>query len=206
MKPSGIVAAGILSMVASAVAQDLPTDPPADAFEIEPAILLPNLERDLPPKKGGNAEVASAGPVDVNIEKLEIKLKLAERSASSAERLFKSGVLSQVEAENRALRPVRLQSDVANARVALAQKDVDRARERVASGAASAAEVEVAQAALVQAEEAARLATSERQKGELAAAERDLSRQKKLLALGSGGRSAVRKAEEKVASLTAKSE
>lgn len=193
---------GTTLTVRVAVAQDLPTDPVADSFEIEPPILVPNLERDLPPQRGARtAEADTTAPADVNIEKLEIKLKLAEKSAASAERLYKGGVLSQVEAENRALRPVRLEADITNARVELARKDVDAARARLASGEISTHDVDLAQAALAQAEEAARLAVEARQHAELAAARHNLERQKKLLALGSGGKSAVRKAEEKLASL-----
>ena len=190
----------ILAPVAMRIcAQDLPQDPPTDSIEVEPPILLPNLERDMPLKRSGPNETAV--PADVNIEKLEIKLKLAEKSASSAERLYRSGVLSQVEAESRAMRPVRLESDIANARVALAQKELDGTRTSLAAGGSSAKDVEVAQAGLAQAEEESRAAGEKRQRAELEVAQRNLERQKKLLALGSGGKSAVRKAEEKVASL-----
>ena len=187
--------------VSSLFSRDLPQDPPVDSFEVEPPILLPNLERDMPlrPSRSGASDPAT--PIDLNIEKLEIKLKLAEKSASSAERLYKSGVLSQVEAENRALRPVRLEADIATARVALAQKALDETRTRLAAGEASTADVDAAQAAVTQAENDARITSEKRQEAELAVAQRNLERQKKLLALGSGGKSAVRKAEEKVASL-----
>jgi multidrug resistance efflux pump len=55
--------------------------------------------------------------------------------------------------------------------------------------------------ALAQAEEAAARAAEERNRAELDAAQRNLQRQQKLLALGSGRKADVNRAQEKLAEL-----
>ena len=68
-------------------------------------------------------------------------------------------------------------------------------------GKFSQSEMEIAKTALVAATNAAQSAAARRDRAELDAALLNLSRQKKLLALGSGRKSEVSRAEEKVAAL-----
>jgi hypothetical protein len=180
-------------------AEDLPKHDSDESFEIEPPILIPNLERDS--VQPGNASAPESAGSDIHIEKLEIKLKLAEKRAAVAESQYKRGIIDKMEAENRPVRVLRLQSDLANARVVRAQENVDVARGQLADGEKSSADLDRAEAALAEAAEAARTATLDREYAELEAAKRDLERQKKLVALGSGRKSEVKRAEQKLAEL-----
>src|SRR2546425_1870533 len=86
-----------------------------DAFDIEPPLLKQNLS-DLP---------LSATPApDGDAARLEIQLERAKRNAASAERLCKIGALAKVEVEQRLLKVVRFESDLANARLAQAKEKV----------------------------------------------------------------------------------
>ena len=92
-----------------------------DSFDIEPPILKENLSADSP----------SAAPTsDDDVARLEKQLERAKRNAASAERLCKIGVLSKMEVEQRFLRVVRCESDLANARLADAKEDSSRRRQR----------------------------------------------------------------------------
>ena len=177
----------------------MPKHDPDESFEIEPPILLPNLERDS--KK--NVGVPDSPTADLTIEKLEIKLKLAEKSAAAGEGQYKRGIISKMEAENRPVRVARLQSELANALLLRAQEHLDGIRTQLAAGESTAEELQLAEAALSDAAEAARGAALDREQAELEAAKRDLERQKKLLALGSGRKSQVKRAEQKLAELKA---
>ena len=169
-----------------------------ESFEIEPPVLRQNLMDDSMLAK-------SAGPAPVrDVGKLEKDLERARKGAAGAERLYKIGALAKVEAEARMLRVVRLESDLENARLALAkeqalsQKNPEEANESVST---SAAKVDVD---LARAIEAAHAAAAKRERAELEAAEINLHRQQKLLALGSAGKSDVARAEQKLAQLREK--
>ena len=114
---------------------------------------------------------------------------------------MKIGVLSKVEAEQRALRVVRLESELANAQMIAAQEQVTTQKARFAAGQASQAEVDAAIAALARATAAAQSAEENYHKAQLDAAALNLRRQRQLLALGSAHKSDVARAEEKLAQL-----
>lgn len=174
-------------------ANELPNNDNDDAsFEVEPPLLIPN--RDLEKSSDANAKATPAPIVD--LAQLEKNLARAKRNAAGSERLFKIGAIAKVEAEQRALRVVRLQSDVENARLALAKDELAQLQ-----GHASAAEISDAEMALAHAIEAANAATAKRERAELDAAESNLHRQQKLLALGSARTSDVNRAEQKLAEL-----
>jgi hypothetical protein len=130
-------------------------------------------------------------------------LERAKRNADGAERLYKIGVLARVEVEQRLLRVVRTESDLANARVAQAKEKVAEKESRVASAETSKDEFDAAKAALAQLTEAAQVALAKRERAELEAAEVNVRRQQKLLRLGSARESDVTRAEEKLAELRA---
>src|SRR5215831_11264645 len=143
-----------LSFLAAAYlfAQDeLPTNP-VESLDIEPPLLIQNVPTQ---KEGPSASVADSKS---DPDQLLIALESARKNVVSGERLFRRGIIAKVEAENRTLKVVRLES---------------------ASNAAAAA-------------------ADRRHKAELDQALLNLSRQKKLLALGSGRKSEVTRAEEKV--------
>jgi len=128
-------------------------------------------------------------------------LERAKRNAAGAEHLWKIGVLAKVEVEQRALKVVRLESDLANAQLARAKNDLAAQESQVAAGESTKDELEAAKATMAQLTEAAQAATAKRERAELDAAEANLRRQQKLLALGSAHKSDVNRAQEKLAEL-----
>ena len=165
-----------------------------DAFDIEPPLLKQNLS-DLP---------LSATPApDGDAARLEIQLERAKRNAASAERLCKIGALAKVDVEQRLLKVVRFESDLANARLAQATEKVAEQESQVATGESPKSELESAKGTLAQLTEAAQIAGAKRERAELEAAETNLRRQQKLLALGSAEKSDVTRAEQKLAELKA---
>jgi len=174
------------------LSQNQSADP--ESFDIEPPLLKQNL----------SAEPSSAPPApEGDVARLEIQLERAKRNAAGAERLCKIGVLAKVEVEQRLLKVVRCESDLANARLARAKEEVAALKSRVAVGESIKDELEAAKAALAQLMEAAQNAAAKRERAELDAAEANLRRQQKLLHLGSAQKSDVTRAEQKLAELKA---
>ena len=184
------------AMVALAADQSNKSDEP-EAFDIEPPILKQNLSDEPLP---------APGTPDAEVARLEKQLERAKRNADGAGRLYKIGVLAKVEVEQRLLRVVRTESDLANARVTQAKEKVAEDESRVASGETPKDELDAAKAALAQLTEAAQVALAKRERAELEAAEANVRRQQKLLKLGSAGKSDVDRAEEKLAELRAPKE
>lgn len=162
----------------SAAALDPPELPVQDenvSSDIEPPLLPQNTVLDdsaLDPK---------------NTPTIEAELARARKRAASADRLFRAGIIARVEAEERALRVVQLEALLAEAQLEDAKK--------------VAAETHQPNDTIVAAEERARSARERCRRAEIEAAERNLERQKKLLALGSARKSDVNRAEEKLAKL-----
>src|SRR5205814_5191577 len=142
-----------------------------DSFDVEPPILKQNLSDEPLP----NGDLA----------RLEKQLERVKRNAAGAERLYKIGVLAKVEVEQRLLKVVRSESDLANARVAQAKEAVAEQESRVASGENAKGELASAKATLAQLTEAAQVAAAKRERAELEFAEANVRRQQKLLKLGS---------------------
>jgi len=99
------------------------------------------------------------------------------------------------------LKVVRLESDLANAQLARAKNDLAAQESQVAAGESTKDELEAAKATMAQLTEAVQAATAKRERAELDAAEANLRRQQKLLALGSAHKSDVNRAQEKLAEL-----
>ena len=180
------------AMIALAADQSSKSEEPGE-FDIEPPILKQNL----------SDELAEAGTPDGDVARCEKKLEHAKQIAAGAERLWKIGVLARVEVEQRALKVIKCETELANARVAQAKENVAEQESRVASGETTKQELEVAKAALAQLIEAAQKAVAKRESAELEFAEANLRRQQKLLKLGSAHKSDVTNAEEKLAELKA---
>jgi multidrug resistance efflux pump len=178
------------AMIALAADQSSNSNEPGE-FDIEPPILKQNL----------SDELAEAGTPDGDVARCEKKLERAKRNAVGAERLWKIGVLAKVEVEQRALKMVKCETEVARARVA--QATVAQQESRVASGETTKQELEVAKTALAQLIEAEQKAVAKRESAELEFAEANLRRQQRLLKLGSAHKSDVTNAEEKLAELKA---
>src|SRR5438552_7214423 len=190
--PVAIVAMAMLARATDPSPQSKPDEP--EAFDIEPPILKQNLSAEPLP---------ATGTPDAEVARLEKQLERAKRNAQGAERLYKIGVLAKVEVEQRLLRVVRSESDLANARVTQAKEKVAEEESRVASGENAKDELDAAKAALAQLSEAAQAAMAKRERAELEAAEANVRRQQQLLRLGSADTSDVARAEEKLAELKA---
>jgi chromosome segregation ATPase len=188
--PVTLLATAIITVAADPSARNKSDEP--DAFDIEPPILKQNLSGELLP---------ATGTPDAEVARLEKQLERAKRNADGAERLYKIGVLARVEVEQRLLRVVRTESDLANARVAQAKEKVAEKESRVASAETPKDELDAVKAALAQLTEAAQVALAKRERAELEAAEVNVRRQQKLLKLGSARESDVTRAEEKLAEL-----
>ncbi len=193
-----VLAAALIGLVAIARGGDeLPKGDPDDSFEVEPPLLIPYR----PPETAGGAIAVATPTPPVDLERLTKSVERAKRSALSAERLFRMGALAKVEAEQRALKAVRLESDLENARLAQAKVDLvtrDEAKPDAAALTAGPTDAELARAI-----EASHQADRKRQEAEFEAAETNLTRQQKLLSLGSGRKADVAKAEQKLAALKA---
>jgi multidrug resistance efflux pump len=160
-----------------------------DSFDVEPPILKQNLSDEPLP--------------DGDMARLEKQLQRAKQNAAGAERLYKIGVLAKMEVEQRLLKIVRYESDLANARVARAKEELAEKESQLATGEITKDELESIKTALAQLTEAAQVATAKRERAELEAAEANLRRQQKLLKLGIAGKDDVDRAQEKLAELKA---
>src|SRR5437667_9731814 len=133
-----------------------------DAFDIEPPILKQNLS---------DEPLHAAGTPGAEVARLEKQLGRAKGNAAGAERLCKIGVLAKVEVEQRLLKVVGCESDLANAQLARAKEEVAALESRVAVGESTKDELEAAKAALAQLAEAAQNAAARRERAELDAAD-----------------------------------
>jgi len=118
-----------------------------DSFDVEPPLLIPNRD-----------DASLPGP-DADFAKLEKDVDRAKRNAVGAERLCKIGAISKLEAEQRALHVVRLESDLANSRLERAKEQAAALQSRVAGGEAVGDELEGAKTELARLTEAAQTAT-----------------------------------------------
>ena len=178
------------AMIALAAGQSSNSVEPGE-FDIEPPILKQNL----------SDELAETGTPDGNVAQCEKKLERAKRNAAGAERLWKIGVLAKVEVEQRALKMIKCEAELATARVAQAKEQIAAQESRAASGEVARQELDMAKAALTQLIEAAQKAVAKRETAELEFAEANLHRQQRLLKLGSAHKADVTSAEEKLAEL-----
>ena len=137
-------------------------------------------------------------------DQIAATLEKAKKSAASGERLYKSGIIAKVDAENRALKVIRLEADLADAKLELAKQNVLAQQARLEAGEISQSEIEAAQLLAAAAMREAESASAKKEKAELDAAMLNLQRQKKLLAMGSGRKAEVNRAQEKVSALQQK--
>src|SRR5947199_7659639 len=137
--------------LSSLLAQEVPKSDD-ESFDIEPPLLVKPWEPQSTPDESGEDAV----PVDA--AKLAQRLEGAKKSAAASARLVKSGVLSKVEAEQRALRVVKLESELAKAQMISAQQQLTSLKPRFLAGQLSKPEVDAATTALTQATAAAQTA------------------------------------------------
>jgi multidrug resistance efflux pump len=177
----------VLLAVAADESQQRKSDEPGE-FDIEPPILKQNLSNE---PLSSEAEVA----------RLEKQFQLAKQIAASAARLYKIGVLSKAEMEQRLLKVIQCECNLAIARLAFCEEQIAALESLVASGENAKEELAQARADLAPLTDAAEIASAKRERAELEAAELNLRRQQKLLKLGVARESDVTRAEEKLAEL-----
>ena len=158
-------------------AQNNGTKQEPDSFDIEPPLLIPNrADAALPEAKSSEAKGQ-----EVDLAKRENDFERARRNAIDAKRLCKIGAVSKLVAEQSALRVIRLESDLANARLERAKEQAAALQSRVAGGEAVNDELEDAKTELARLTQAAQTAAAKRENAEIDAAEANLHRQQKLL-------------------------
>jgi len=190
--PVVLTAIALISAAAAQTAENKAEEP--ESFDVEPPILKQNLSNSLS---------SSEQSVDADVARAEKQLERARRNASGAERLCKMGVLAKVEVEQRLLRVIRCESDLANARVACAKEAIAGKETQLAAFEITKDEFETFRSALTQLIEAAQVALAKRERAELEFAEANLRRQQKLLKAGVARESDVAHAEEKLAEIKA---
>jgi hypothetical protein len=190
----------VVFAAASTAQEELPKNP-EDAMDIEPPLLIqesPN--QNVVYTRPDTPDVKPVPDPDV----LAAALEKARKSAASGERLYKSGIIAKVEAENRALKVIRLEADLAEAKLELARQNVVAQEARAEAGEIQGSEVEAAKAIELAALKEEEAAVAKKKQAELDAATLNLRRQQKLLAMGSGRKSEVNRAQEKVSALQQK--
>ena len=182
----------LLAVIAATAtfAQDNGAKQEPDSFDVEPPLLVPNR---------GDAALPEVTTPDVDLAKLEEAFERAKRNAADAKHLYRIGVISQVEVEQRALRVVRLEADLANIRLEKAKEQAGAVRSVMVNG--QAANDEQTKADLAQLTQAAQAAAAKRERAEVDVAEANLHRQQELLAVGSAHKSDVARAEQQLAEL-----
>lgn len=173
----GLSLAAVATTLSFAEENELPKHEEGEGLEIEPPLLIQSRGPDGLP-------IVATTPASPDLAKLEANLTRAQRAAASGDRLFKAGIISKMEAEERVVRVARLQAQVAAAQLEEAKAKTSE---------------EEKTSTVVQAEETARKAAEEKHRAELEMALRNLQRQQKLLALGSGRKADVSRAEKKLA-------
>jgi hypothetical protein len=183
-----------------AAQEELPKNP-EEPMDIEPPLLI----QEAPNQNVVYARPDGADqPPALDPDRIAASLEKARKSAAAGERLYKGGIIAKVDAENRALKVIRLEAELAEAKLELAKQNVAAQQTRLDAGEISESEVEAAKSAELAATKDAEMAGAKKEKAELAAAELNLRRQQKLLAMGSGRKSEVNRAQEKVSALQQK--
>src|SRR5438132_13011126 len=159
-------AALLFGLVATTLLAQEPTKNP-DSFDIEPPLLIPNRDSELPP----NTKAAPFLGRDVDLARLEKELERVKRSAAGIERLCKMGALSKLEAEQRALRLVHLEFDLANARLLVAKEKMLDKEKQLSAGEIAKSDIAQTETTLALAIEAAHAASTKREQADIAAAE-----------------------------------
>jgi hypothetical protein len=176
----------------------LPEGDDTNLLEIEPPLLPQNASSDRALR---DIEAGGTAAGDIDIARLEADLERAKKNAANGERLYKSGILAKVEAEERALKVVRLEAKLAEAQLQEAKRKLDEAKGQSTDDGTLARELKAADALVAEAADAAQRAADERRRAEVEAAARNVERQQRLLSLGSGRKADLSRAQEKLAEL-----
>jgi multidrug resistance efflux pump len=165
----------------------------SDSADVEPAVVRQNLPDNL--SSGTTAGEAVA--------RLEKKAAETKEDAKDVERLCETGVISKVEMEERLLKVVQCEAELASARLAEAKQKIADLQSKAASVESATDQLASAKATLKQLSEAMEAAKAKRERAELETAEANVRRQQQLLKLGLAAQSDVDGAKEKLAELKA---
>ena len=190
---------GFLSAATLLAEEELPKDP-GEPLDIEPPLLI----QETPNRNIVYNAPLAPGQKDLDPERIAVALEKAKKNAASGDRLYKAGIIAKVDAENRVLKVIRLEADLTEAKLELAKQNVEVQQVRLDAGEISSDELETAKSVLAGATKEAESAAARKNQAELDAAELNLRRQQKLLAMGSGRKSEVNRAQEKVSALQQK--
>ena len=163
----------------------------SNSLDVEQALMKQNL---------APGHAATEAPGDA-VARLEKKLEELKDNTKGVERLWKNGVLSKVEMEQRLLKVIQCEAELVSARLAEANAKVALLESGVGSGEDARDQLASTKATLKQLSEAAEAAKAKRERAELEAAEANVHRQQQLLKLGIAARSDVDDAEEKLTQL-----
>src|ERR1700694_933127 len=107
-------------LAASLMAQDELPKYPGESLDIEPPLLI----QEIPGRSPVQSTPGLPPEKELDPERIQIALEKAKKSAAAGDRLYKSGVIAKVEAENRLLKVIRLETESAEARLELAKQTV----------------------------------------------------------------------------------
>ena len=175
---------------------------PADFDPAEPKLMLNDLP-DVPIPPSSSADGVNTNQPPADVARLEASLERAKKNAAFRERLCKAGVLSKLEAEQGQMLVVRLTKDLANARLERTRREAEELRNQPPKDEAAKKALEEADARLATATIAAQDAKAQWEQAVRAAAEIRVQRERKLMALGAGSKSSLKRAEAALQSLTA---
>ena len=178
-------------------AGEAPSDPDPGTFDVEPPLLIPDRSRESP----SDPQSATGSPREVDLAKLEKQFERAKRNLAGLDRLLKIGALSKLEVEQRQLRVVHLEFELANARLVAAKEQMLQKEQQLSAGQIAKSDVSPTENNLALAIAAAHTAVAKREQADIDAAEANVHRQEKLFALGSARKSDIVRAEQKLANL-----
>src|SRR6516225_12354329 len=178
----------LLLISGTAFAADKSSDPEPGSFDVEPPMLIPNRDREK------NVDAATPPSREVDLAKLEKEFERAKRNIAGLDRLLKIGALSKLEVEQRRLRVVHLEFELANAHLVAAKEKMLEKDKELNAGKIAKTDITPTEHSLALAIEAAHSASAKRDQADIDAAEANVHRQEKLLALGSARRKDVERA------------
>jgi hypothetical protein len=185
----------VAALVGAALqAQDLPKQGSGNGLDFEPNLML---EPPLPTP-------APSSPAD-EVKQLQAQLLIAQQRAAASEGLYKEGILAKVEVEERAIRVLQIEEELAAAQAALAAESAIAVKKSFDAHQATQASLDAANAALKAAQENAKTAAARFAKAELDEAILDLQRKRKLYAEGVATKTELELAEDRVALLSGSS-
>src|SRR4029077_18297483 len=155
----------LLLINAIAFAADKSSDPEPDSFDVEPPVLIPNRNDEA------ESRATPAAPRQVDLAKLEKEFERAKRNLAGLDRLLKISDHSKLEVEQRRLRVVRLEFQLAEARLVAAKEQMLQKDKQVSAGEIEKTDVAPTENSLALAIQAAHAAQGKSSQADIDAAE-----------------------------------